>query len=97
MSLDNKRLEIRKLRQQKNERRWINDVMTEIHTSIHDTHFNKISKCVDKTYQFTIRSSYIEDTYQSNTSPKSTTSIIQKTLDDTITPRINKINLQLLV
>ena len=70
MSLDNKHLEIRKLQQQKNETRWLNDVMTEIHTSMHDTLFNKISKCVDKTHQFTIRSSYIEDTYKSNTIPK---------------------------
>ena len=71
--------------------------MTEIQTSMNDTYFNTISKCVDKTHQFTIRSSYIEDTYQSNAIPKSTTSNIQNTPDDIITPRINKINLQLLV
>ena len=71
--------------------------MTEIHTSMNDTHFNTISKCVDKTHQFTIQSSYIEDNYQSNTIPESTTSNIQHTLDNTITPSINKINLQLLV
>ena len=47
-------------------------------------------------HQFIIRSSYIEDTYQSNINPKSTIGTKQNTLDDIITPRISKINLQIL-
>ena len=46
--MNNKHPEIHKLQQQKNETRWVNNVMNEIHTSMNDTYFNELRKYVDK-------------------------------------------------
>ena len=71
--------------------------MHEIQTSMNETHFNKINKCVENNPNFTIQSSWIDDTLEQPKTSESTIESQTSTLDNEITCRINKIKLQLLV
>ena len=66
--------------------------MNEVHTSMNDTHLNKISKCVDKTNQFTIQSYWINDTIS-----KTDIELPSKPVTNINTPILHKIKLQILV
>ena len=83
---------IRKLKLQQHDKRWLNDVMNEVHTSMNDTHLDKISKFVDKTNQFTIQSYWINDTIS-----KIDIELPSKPITSINTPILHKIKLQILV
>ena len=88
---------IRKLKLQQHDKRWLNDVMNEIHTSMNDTYLNKISKCVDKTNQFTIQSYWINNTVNSTKISKTDIDLQSTPINNINTPILHKIKLQLMV
>lgn len=64
---------------------------------MNNTHLNKISKCVDKTNQFTIQSYWINDTVNSSKISKSDIDLQSTPINNINTPILHKIKLQLMV
>ena len=79
---------------QTTESKWIDDVMEEITTSMNEAHFNKLRKCVDKHQIYSIKSSWINESDHSKGNPDLNNVNIDNNLP---TPRINKIQLKLVV
>ena len=71
--------------------------MHEIQTSMNETHLNKINKCVENNPNFTLQSSWIDDTLDPPNISEPTIEHQTSNLNDETTCRINKIQLQLLV
>ena len=71
--------------------------MNEVHTSMNDTHLNKISTCVDKTNQYTIQSYWINDTIIPTTLSTTDIELQSKPVNNINTPILHKIKLQILV
>ena len=79
---------------QTTESKWIDDIMEEITTSMNEAHFNKLRKCVDKHQIYSIKSSWINESDHSKGNPDLNNVNIDNNLP---TPRINKIQLKLVV
>ena len=67
--------------------------MNEVHTSMNDTHLNKISTCVDKTNQYTIQSYWINDIVNSTKISKTDIDLQTKPINNISTPLLHKIKL----